>query len=85
MYLLWSIVTFLSQWITFTCIIAHQSVNFTPILKLLKTRVVGAHLTSKTNFYGKKPNSYEQLIKVVGARAPSAPLVPPPMLKTVHV
>ena len=46
-------------------------------LNLLK--VVGAHLTSKTNFYGKKLNSYEQLIKVVGAHAPSAPLVPPPM------
>ena len=47
-------------------------------LNLLK--VVGAHLTNKTNFYGKKLNSYEQLIKVVGARAPSAPLVPPPMV-----
>ena len=40
-------------------------------LNLLK--VVGAHLTNKTNFYGKKLNSYEQLIKVVGACAPSAP------------
>ena len=35
--------------------------------------LTGAHLTNKTNFYGKKLNSYEQLIKVVGARASSAP------------
>ena len=39
-------------------------------LNLLK--VVETHLTNKTNFYGKKLNSYEQLIKVVGAHAPSA-------------
>ena len=46
-------------------------------------KLVGAHLTSKTNFYGKKLNSYEQLIKVVGACAPSAPLVPPPMPQSI--
>ena len=40
----------------------------------------GTLLPSKTNFYGKKLNSYEQLIKVVGAHAPSAPLVPPLMV-----
>ena len=44
-------------------------------LNLLK--VVEAHLTSKTNFYGKKLNSYEQLIKFVGACAPQVLL---PML-----
>ena len=40
-------------------------------LNLLK--VVGAHLTNKTNFYGKKLNSYEQLIKVVGHVFPMPP------------
>ena len=29
-------------------------------------------------------NSYEQLIKVVGACAPSAPLVPPPMCLMIN-
>ena len=44
---------------------------------------MGAHLTNKTNFYGIKLNSYEQLIKVVGALAPSAHLIPP-MYAYIH-
>ena len=36
-------------------------------------KVVGAHLINKTNFYGKKLNSYGQLIKVVGAMPPVPP------------